>query len=193
MRGDRLLQAVDSDAVGGAVHVGGDDERPVESGSEPLRQEVVGLPGRQRARVVAGVGEGESHAEQRERQGDEHEHGQHAGDPRPPLHEAAPAVPEPVLGRGAAGLEQTRQVPLVDGVAGEAQHGGQQREGGDEHHEHGGDAGRGEADHVRLPYEVEPEERDHHRAAGEEDRPPRGHMRGDDGVAGSRPSKIPCR
>ena len=60
---------------------------------------------------------------------------------------------------------------LVDGIAGEAQHGRKQGEGGDEHHQDGRDAPRRQADHVGLPDEVEAEQRDHHGAAGEEDRP----------------------
>ena len=90
----------------------------------------------------------------------------------------------PFSRRRPAGLEQAGQVQLVDGVAGEAQHGGQQRQGGDEHHEDGGDARRGQADHVRLADEVEAEERDHHGAAGEEDRAARRHEGRHDRVAG---------
>ena len=90
----------------------------------------------------------------------------------------------PFSRRRPAGLEQPRHVPLVDGVAGEAEHGGQQRQRGDQHHEDGGDARRRQADHVRLPDEVEAEERDHDGAAGEEDRSARRHEGGDDGVAG---------
>ena len=73
---------------------------------------------------------------------------------------------------------------LVDGVAGEAEHRGQQGERCDEDHQDGGDARRGQADHVRLAYEEEAEQRDHHGAPGEEDRPTRGHEGGDDGIAG---------
>jgi hypothetical protein len=64
--GQRGLQLLDGDPVSWALHVGRDDERSVESRSEALREEVVGLSCRQRRRIVARVGEGEAHAEERD-------------------------------------------------------------------------------------------------------------------------------
>ena len=49
--------------VGG--HIGGDDQRAVEPGPEPARQQVVSLAGGVSRRVVAGVGERQPHREQR--------------------------------------------------------------------------------------------------------------------------------
>ena len=142
--GDRLLQAVHRGDVARPVHVGRHDQRTVEPGPEALGQQVVGLPRGQRRGVVAGVGEGQAHAEHGQGQGHQDEHGHRAGQPGPALHEAAPAMPEAVLGWRSAALEQAGQMQLVDGVAREAEHGRQQGQGGAEHHEHGGDAGRGQ-------------------------------------------------
>ena len=169
-----------------AVHAGHDDERPVEPGTEPLRQQVVRLPGGQGGWVVARVGEGQPHAEEREGERHEHERSQGAGEPRPPLHEAAPAVPEPVLGWRPTVWRRRGRCHLSMALPAKPEHGGQQGQGGNEHHEHGRDAGSGQADHVRLADEVEAEERDDHRAAGEEDRTARRHEGRDDRVARDR-------
>ena len=159
-------------------------ERPVEPGPEPLGQQVVGLPRRQRSRVVAGVGEGQAHAEQR--------HGQQ------PPGRARPASPSPRPGAGSVGSSGARSRSVAAGRRSGAVPGrcslsmalpanpsraGSRVRAAIEHHEHGGDARGGQADHVGLADEEEAEERDDDGPAGEEHRTARGHERRDDRVA----------
>ena len=80
---------------------------------------------------------------------------------------------------------------LVDGLAGESEQRGQQRECSEEDEEDGDDAGGGQPDHVGLADEEEPEERDDDRAPGEEDRASRRHQRDDDGITGPAPFEEP--
>ncbi len=173
---ERCRQLLDGGPVGRPAHVRGDDQRSVEAGTEPLGQEVVGLPRRERRGVVARVREGESHAEERQGEEDEDQHRDGAGEPSPSLHKAAPTEPKSVLGRRPAALEQAGHMQLVDGASGESQHGGKKRQRGEEDHQHRSDAGGRKPDHVGLADQVEPEERDHYGAPGEQDGTARRHV-----------------
>ena len=78
-------------------------------------------------------------------------------------------------GRGLGGaLEQAGDVQLVDGPAGEAQHGRQQGDGGRHDQHHGGDGPDGQAAHEGQLQDEQAEQREDHRGAGEHHRPARG-------------------
>ena len=163
-----------------AAQVGGDNERAVEPGAEALSQQVVGLPGSERGRVVAGVAERQAHREQRHRQHDQHGQRQGGADPRSPLHRAAPAAPEPPACGGPAPGEQPGDVQPVDGRAREAEDRGQQGERRSQDQGDRDDGGGREAVHERQAHHEQPEQRDHHGSAGEQHGAP-GRGEGDDG------------
>ena len=95
------VELVHGGHVGRRRQGGGDDERAVEARAEPLRQQVEGLARGQRRRVVAGVGEGQAHGEQRDGQSHQHQQGHDACRPRAPLDHPTPAMPEAIgCGRG---------------------------------------------------------------------------------------------
>ena len=71
--------------------LGGDHERAVGAGAEPLGVEVVGLPGHRVGRVVAGVGEAETHAERGRGEREQERRGGDRASPGPALDRVAPA------------------------------------------------------------------------------------------------------
>ena len=150
-------------------------QRTVEAGPEALGQQVVATAQRRAGRVLAGVGLTEPHAEQRQRQREDHREAadevahRMRSDVVRPLRPAV-VVAVVVAGAGLADALHAGNTESIDVVAGEADQRRQQRQRGDHHDDH---HDRGTDSHERDERDAghrEPADRDHDGATGDHDR-----------------------
>ena len=154
----------------------GEQQRSVETGPEPLGDEVVGTAGGVAGGTVPGVVETEAQRQQRHREQEEKGEPDDQRGPRVVLDHAAPPVPGG-LATGRSGARVTTDLPLVDVAPGEAEQRGQERDRREHGGEHTGRDRDGHAAHDRRLHEPQAEHRDdhggsreQHRAAGGVDR-----------------------
>ena len=151
-------------SVGRLHHQG---ERAVDTGAEPVGQPVVCLPGGRAGRIVAGVGDGQSHGHHRDGEGQQDRCPADGCDDRAPLYprpNGAQASPASLITTPAMHAE------AVDATPGQAEECRQQGDGGRHGHQHGGRGAERQTLEEAEPHQQEAEQRDHHRATGEHDR-----------------------
>ena len=108
---------------------------PLKPGPEALDQQVVGAAGRELRRVVAGVGDAEAQRDERDREDQQDQQARRS----PPATAGAAACGSTgprSCSRRSRCLLRARQRELVDRVADEAEHRGQQRDRGGHHEQH---------------------------------------------------------
>ena len=148
-------------------------QRAVGTRAEAVGEQVVGLAGGRAGGIVAGVGDGQAHAEGTGRPAASRAPapGRRRSD-RPALHDAGPAVGHR-LARRPAGPPAVH-AEAVDPSPDHAEERRQQGDGAEHGHEHGGRGAEGQALQEAQPHQQQPEQRDHHGAAGEHHGPPGG-------------------
>ena len=163
-----------------AVGVEDDFERTVDTGAVAVGHQVVCLAGRRVRSVVARVGEAQVHREDRDREDGEDQCGCSAVPNRPGDDPRRPPRGPGVRVVGRLGLDE-RDPGAVDAVLDDAEHRGQQRDGGQHRDRHHDRRAVAHHRHHRDAGHLQPEDRDDDGDAREQDRQTRSRVGAADG------------